>query len=67
MTSKVKREITVKGNKFLLEIYLHLEGTDSKEFTFEIFPYDYNAALYAFSNKESLNKLIREKYITEKK
>jgi hypothetical protein len=67
MTSKVKREITVKGNKFHLEIYPYLEGTNSNEFTFEIFPYDYNAALYAFSNKDSLNKLIREKYITEKK
>jgi|TARA_R100000152_G_C6722001_1_gene147860 methyl coenzyme M reductase subunit D len=67
MTNTVKKEIEVKGNKFHLEIYPQREGTDINEFTFEIFPYDYKAALYAFSNKQSLNKLIKEKYITEKK
>tara|TARA_R100000664_G_scaffold18492_1_gene27556 strand:- start:847 stop:1050 length:204 start_codon:yes stop_codon:yes gene_type:complete len=67
MTSKVKKEIVVKGNKFTLEVYPHLESTNEDEFPFEIFPHDYNAALYAFSNKDSLNKLIKEKYITEKK
>jgi len=33
----------------------------------EIFPHDYNAALYAFSNKEKLNKIIKDKYIYEPK
>jgi|TARA_R100000084_G_scaffold107952_1_gene69340 hypothetical protein len=67
MTNTVKKEIEVKGNKFHLEIYPQREGTDINEFTFEIFPYDYKAALYAFSNKQSLNKLIKEKHIIEKK
>ena len=67
MTNKVKKEIEVEGNKFRLEVYLQLEGTNEDELPFEIFPLDYNAALYAFSNKDSLNKLIKEKYITEKK
>ena len=67
MTSKVKKEIVVEGNKFRLEVYLHLEGTNEDEFPFEIFPCDYNAALYAFSNKEKLNRLIKEKHIYEPK
>ena len=33
----------------------------------EIFPYDYEAALYAFSNKEKLNKIIKEKHVYEPK
>lgn len=63
MTNTVRKEIEVEGNKFHLEIYPQREGIDKDEFTFEIFPYDYNAALYAFSNKKSLNKLIKDKYI----
>jgi len=67
MTNTVKKEIEVEGNKFHLEIYPQREGTEINEFTFEIFPYDYNAALYAFSNKQSLNNHIKQNYITEKK
>ena len=67
MTNTVKKEIEVEGNKFHLEIYPQREGIDKDEFTFEIFPYDYNAALYAFSNKKSLNDHIKQNYIAEKK
>ena len=67
MTSKVKKEIVVKGNKFTLEVYPHLESTNEDEFPFEIFPHDYNAALYAFSNKDSLNKLIKNTCVETKK
>ena len=58
MTNTVRKEIEVEGNKFHLEIYLGLEGEDV---SWEIYPEDHNAALYAFSNKDKLNKLIKEK------
>jgi hypothetical protein len=62
--SKIVRTIDVgKKYKFDLEIYLGLEDT----FSWEIFPYDYKAALYAFSNKDKLNKLIEDKHVFEKK
>jgi hypothetical protein len=35
--------------------------------SWEIFPKDHHASLYAFSNKEKLNKLIEDKYIYEKR
>tara|TARA_Y100001938_G_scaffold130545_1_gene186624 strand:+ start:8425 stop:8625 length:201 start_codon:yes stop_codon:yes gene_type:complete len=62
----IRREIKVKSHKFLLEIYPYREGT-AEEIQFEIFPYGYEACLYAFSNKASLNKLVREKFVFEKK
>jgi len=60
----VKRNITVnKKYKFQLEIYL---GVDSnQDITWEIFPQSHDASLYAFSNKEKLNKLILKKHIYE--
>jgi|TARA_R110000796_G_scaffold123367_1_gene237718 hypothetical protein len=48
-------------NKFKLEIYLGLE----KDLAWEIFPHDYDAALYAFSNKDRMTKIIEHKYIYE--
>ena len=52
MRSKpIMREIKVSKHKFRLEIY----------------PEDYHAALYAFSNKEKLNKIIEDKHIYEPK
>jgi len=54
-----------KKYKFFLEIYLSLEGHE--DISWEIFPEDYNSALYAFSNKEKLNKLIKKKYLYEPK
>ena len=45
--STIKKTIKFAKNKFSLEIYLGLHD----KFAWEIFPHDYNAALYAFSNK----------------
>jgi len=64
----VKRNLKVDGVEFELQIYLRLETkghTNGQYPAFEIFPKDYHAALYAFSNKDELNKLIKEKYIEE--
>ncbi len=61
MRSKpIRKKIKVNKHKFTIEIYPAL-------LDWEIFPHDYNAALYAFSNKEKLNKKIRDKYIYEPK
>ncbi len=61
MRSKpITKKIKVNKHKFTIEIYPALVD-------WEIFPYDYNAALYAFSNKEKLNKIIKDKYIYEPK
>ena len=65
MSNVIKRDITVAKHKFRIEIYPHLEGSDG--IAFEIYPNDYNATLYAFSNKEKLNRLIKEKHIYEPK
>ena len=62
--NKIEKDIVVAKNKFRLEIYLGLEGEDV---SWEIYPEDYYAALYAFSNKDKLSKLIRDKHIEEPK
>jgi hypothetical protein len=54
------KEIEVNKHRFKIEIYPTLVS-------WEIFPYDYNAALYAFSNKDKLNKIIEEEYVYEPK
>ena len=59
--SVIKKTITVEDKyTFDLEIYPRL-------ISWEIYPKDHNAALYAFSNKDKLNKIIKEKYIYESK
>ena len=61
MRSKpITKKIKVNKHKFTIEIYSALVD-------WEIFPHDYDAALYAFSNKEKLNKIIKDKYIYESK
>ena len=61
MRSKpITKEVTINKHKYRIEIYPALVD-------WEIFPHDYNAALYAFSNKEKLNKIIKDKYIYESK
>ena len=61
MRSKpITKEVKIKKHKYRIEIYPALVD-------FEIFPHDYDAALYAFSNKEKLNKIIKDKYIYEPK
>lgn len=62
--SKIVKTISIDNKyKFELEIYLALED----KLSWEIFPHDYHAALYAFSNKDKLNKTIESKYIYEPK
>ena len=61
MRSKpIMKEVTINKHKYRIEIYPALVD-------WEIFPHDYNAALYAFSNREKLNKIIKDKYIYESK
>ena len=61
MRSKpITKEIEIEKHKFKIEIYPVLVD-------WEIFPHDYHAALYAFSNKDKLNKIIEKKYIHEPK
>ena len=63
----VKKQIKVDGVRFTLEIYPAREGCSGTEGPFwEIFPEDYHAALFAFSNKDKLNKLIEQKFINDK-
>ena len=57
---KVKH-IMIAKHKFRLEIYLALEG--SRDLTWEIFPYNHDASLYAFSNKKRIENIIEKKYI----
>ena len=65
MRSKpISKEIEIEKHKFKLEIYPNLEGL--KEITWEIFPHDYQSSLYAFSNKDSLNKFIETNHVFEK-
>jgi len=61
MRSKpITKEVKINKHKFRIEIYPSLVD-------WEIFPHDYDAALYAFSNKDKLNKIIKEKYVYESK
>ena len=56
----IRKKIKVNKYKFTIEIYPALV-------TWEIFPHDYNAALYAFSNKDKLNKQIEDNHIYEQR
>ena len=59
--SVIKKTITVDDKYiFDLEIYPRLVS-------WEIYPKDHHAALYAFSNKDKLNKLIEDEHVFEKK
>ena len=59
--SIIKKTITVdKKYIFDLEIYPRL-------ISWEIYPKDNQAALYAFSNKDKLNKLIEDEHVFQKK
>jgi hypothetical protein len=51
--ARVNKNIKVANHKFKLEIYLALEG--HKDITWEIFPQNHSASLYAFSNKKKLD------------
>ncbi len=59
--SIIKKTITIDDKYiFDLEIYPRLVS-------WEIYPKDHHAALYAFSNKDKLNKLIQDEHVFEKK
>ena len=59
--SIIKKTKTVEDKYiFDLEIYPRL-------ISWEIYPKDHHAALYAFSNKDKLNKLIEDEHVFEKK
>ena len=59
--SVVKKTITVDDKYiFDLEIYPRLVS-------WEIYPKDYHAALYAFSNKDKLSKKIEANYVYEQR
>ena len=67
MTNYIVKEIKIKKHKYQLEIYPPREGCNGTEGPYyEIFPLDYEASLYAFSNKDSLNKFIETNYVFEK-
>jgi hypothetical protein len=62
----IKKQIKVDNVKFTLEIYPAREGCAGTEGPYwEIFPEDYHAALFAFSNKQKLNELIEKKFINK--
>ena len=62
--SKIRKNIKINKQKFVLEIYPARNGCNRQEGPYwEIFPHSYKASLYAFSNKESLNKKIETKYL----
>ena len=57
--SIIIKTIKIDKHKFNLEIYPRL-------IDWEIFPHDYDAALYAFSNKEKINKKIKTNHVYQK-
>ena len=63
--AQIVKDIKIAKHKFLLEIYLNLEG--HKDICWEIFPSDHKASLYAFANKQKIEKIIKEKHIYEQK
>ena len=57
----VKKTINIDEKYYFdLEIY-------PKLLSWEIYPKDHHAALYAFSNKDKLNKLIEDEHVFQKK
>ena len=53
----------IAKHKFILEIYLALEG--HKDISWEVFPYNRDASLYAFSNKKRLENIVEKKFLYE--
>jgi len=63
MTNIIRKDITISKHKFILEIYIALEG--HSKICWEIFPENYKACLYAFSNKKSIENIITKQYLYE--
>ncbi len=60
MRSKpITKEVKIKKHKYRIEIYPALVD-------WEIFPHNYDAALYAFSNKDKLNKQVETNHVYQK-
>ena len=57
----VKREISVDGHKFDLEIYLSLEGVQGV--VFELFPKSIEGMDYSFSHKKELYSHVAKNFI----
>ena len=57
--SVIKKIIKISKHKFNLEIYPRLVD-------WEIFPHNYEAALYAFSNKDKLTKHVETNHVYQK-
>jgi|TARA_Y100000289_G_scaffold63309_1_gene73657 hypothetical protein len=58
--SVIRKVIKINKHTFNLEIYPALVD-------WEIFPHNYNAALYAFSNKDKLKKEIETNHVYEQR
>jgi len=54
-----KKDIRIGKHEFRLEIYPSIVS-------WEIFPKNYQACLYAFSNKRKIDKIVESKYVLEK-
>lgn len=61
--ARIVKDIKIAKHKFLLEIYLALEG--HRDICWEIFPQDHQSALYAFENKQKIEKIIERKHLYE--
>tara|TARA_R100001015_G_C4424075_1_gene23611 strand:+ start:204 stop:416 length:213 start_codon:yes stop_codon:yes gene_type:complete len=61
--STILRKIKIGKHNFDLEIYPNLEGHE--DITWEIFPKTHEASLYAFSNKDKIDKIVKKNYIYE--
>ena len=61
----VKKEIKISKHKFILEIYLSLEG--HRDLCWEVFPYNHQASLYAFENKHKIEKIVESRHLYEPK
>ena len=61
--STILRKIKIGKHNFDLEIYPKLEGHE--DITWEIFPKTHEASLYAFSNKDKIDKIVKKNYIYE--
>ena len=60
---KINKYIKVGKHKFKLEIYLALDG--HRKLTWEIFPENYDACMYAFSNKKRIEDIVEKNHIHE--
>ena len=63
--ARIVKDIKIAKHKFLLEIYLALEG--HKDICWEIFPQNYSGALYAFENKQKIENIVEKKHLYEPK